>query len=116
MEKPRVHRHTFRSMNQKKTYEFDVSWWWIIPATFFVGVLLFGNARYTDVGPQKALKDDQKWNQLISDIKMKAERYNGDVGIYLKDLKSGRVFEYRTDQTFVCASLIKLPVMIATFE
>src|SRR5262249_16030248 len=38
------------------------------------------------------------------------------VGVYIKNLKTGRAFEYHTDHTFVCASLIKLPVMIATFD
>lgn len=53
---------------------------------------------------------------MVQNIQKVSESYNGDVGILIKDLKSGRTFEYHADHTFVSASLIKVPIMIATFE
>lgn len=42
--------------------------------------------------------------------------YEGDVGVYIKDLKTSRVYAHNADDAFISASLIKLPIMIATFE
>src|SRR5436190_14452561 len=42
--------------------------------------------------------------------------YDGNVGIYIKDLKTGRAYEYNADDAFASASLIKMPIMVATFQ
>jgi len=116
MAKLRFVSYAFRSMNPRKTYESDVSWWWTAPIFLVLGVLWLGRAR-TQVAPEvSVLKSDEKWDHMVSGIRQMAEQYNGDVGVYIKNLKTGRAFEYHTDHTFVCASLIKLPVMIATFD
>ena len=44
------------------------------------------------------------------------EQHRGDVGLAVKHLKTGESYEYRADQQMPTASLIKLPVMIATYE
>jgi len=49
----------------------------------------------------------------LSDV---VNHYDGAVGIYIKDLQSGRTFEHNSDDAFISASLIKLPIMIATFQ
>lgn len=103
-------------MNPTKKYDSDISWWWIPPATVLVAMFLFGKARSHDIPAKTQLQTDQKWERMVGEIRQKAEHYNGDVGVYIKNLKTGRAFEYNTDHTFVCASLIKLPVMIATFD
>ncbi len=43
------------------------------------------------------------------------DAYHGEVGVYIKDLKSGRVYERGADKKFITASLIKVPIMAATF-
>jgi beta-lactamase class A len=116
LEKKRVPCYAFHGMNPTKTYESDVSWWWTAPLLLILGILLFGKIRAQEPPPPPALQNDEKWDRMVSDIRQKAEQYNGDVGVYIKSLKTGRVFEYHTDHTFVSASLIKLPVMIATFD
>src|SRR5581483_11161267 len=103
-------------MNPRKKYDSDISWLWSFPALLILGVMLLGRARAPAAAETTALKSDEKWNRMISEIRQKADQYNGDVGVYIKNLKTGRAFEYHTDHTFVCASLIKLPVMIATFD
>lgn len=44
------------------------------------------------------------------------ERHKGEVAVAVKLLPSGESYEYRADQAMPTASLIKFPVMIATYE
>jgi D-alanyl-D-alanine carboxypeptidase (penicillin-binding protein 5/6) len=44
------------------------------------------------------------------------EKHQGDVGIAVKHLMTGETYEYKADQAMPTASLIKLPVMISTYE
>jgi len=59
---------------------------------------------------------EARWNQMIGTIAGGIDSYHGDVGVYLKDLKTGRVYEHLADHSFVSASLIKLPIMVAVFQ
>lgn len=43
-------------------------------------------------------------------------RFPGRMGVYIKDLKTGRTWEYRSDELFPSASLVKVPIMVALFE
>ena len=58
---------------------------------------------------------DAQWDLMIREMDNMATRYPGRVSIYLKDLKSGKTWMYHPDDLFPAASLIKVPVMIATF-
>jgi len=58
---------------------------------------------------------DVQWEKMTGELSKMAERYPGRVSIYLKDLKSGRTWTHHPDDLFPAASLIKVPVMIATF-
>ncbi len=42
--------------------------------------------------------------------------FRGDVGIYVRHLRSGRVAALRADELFPTASLIKLPILLGTFD
>jgi len=44
------------------------------------------------------------------------EAHRGEVGLAVKHLKSGESYEYQADRPMPTASLIKLPVMIATYD
>lgn len=57
-----------------------------------------------------------KWEELISRLRYLCDTYKGEVGVYLKDLSGGNVWEYNADRLFTSASLIKLPIMIAVFD
>ena len=58
---------------------------------------------------------DAQWDSMTSELAKMAEKYPGRVSIYLKDLKSGRIWMHHPDDLFPAASLIKVPVMIAAF-
>jgi beta-lactamase class A len=45
-----------------------------------------------------------------------ARKFPGRIGIYVKDLSTGRDWQYHADDIFPSASLIKVPVMIGVFE
>ena len=49
-------------------------------------------------------------------LKPAIEAHHGEVGIAVKHLKTGETYEYKADRPMHTASLIKLPVMIATSE
>jgi beta-lactamase class A len=59
---------------------------------------------------------DPTWGQMQQSLNDVADNYDGEVGIYIKNLKTGDVFEKHADQRFVTASLIKLPIMAAVFK
>lgn len=42
--------------------------------------------------------------------------FHGDVGIYVRHLKSGRTATVRADELFPTASMIKVPILIGTFD
>ena len=74
----------------------------------------------TTIGPAPAPSmaphpRDVQWEKMTGELSKMAERYPGRVSIYLKDLKSGKVWTHHADDLFPAASLIKVPVMIATF-
>jgi D-alanyl-D-alanine carboxypeptidase (penicillin-binding protein 5/6) len=63
-----------------------------------------------------AAETDQPKKSLGDVLKPMIERHQGEVGIAVKNLKTGETFEYQADKAMPTASLIKLPVMIATYE
>jgi D-alanyl-D-alanine carboxypeptidase (penicillin-binding protein 5/6) len=44
------------------------------------------------------------------------ESHKGEVSVAIKNLKTGESYEYRADRPMPTASLIKLPIMIATYD
>ena len=58
---------------------------------------------------------DEAWDKMVSQLDAMASRYPGRVSVYLKDLRSGRTWTHNPDDLFPAASLIKVPILIATF-
>src|SRR5262245_57615867 len=63
-----------------------------------------------------AAESDSEKQSLEAVLKPAIEKHRGEVGLAVKHLKTGESFEYRADRAMPTASLIKLPVMIATYE
>jgi beta-lactamase class A len=59
---------------------------------------------------------DEEWQAMVQGLEKAARAYNGRVGIYIKDLETGKTWNYGADAIFPSASLIKLPIMAAVFE
>ena len=60
--------------------------------------------------------NDAEWQDMVDGLEKTSRAYNGRVGIYIKDLQTGKVWEYNPDSLFPSASLIKVPIMAAVFE
>ncbi len=60
--------------------------------------------------------DDYEWQKLCERLREISDLYSGKVGIYLKDLKTNKVWEYNADRLFRSASLIKLPIMVGVMD
>ncbi len=100
----------------KRKYDYSVSWWWAGMVFFLFGFYFFARPTKAVVSSPLPSPTDVRWNAMVKNIEEMVQGYNGDVGIYIKNLKNGRTYEYHTEHSFVCASLIKLPIMAATFE
>ena len=59
---------------------------------------------------------DGEWAELVNGLHKASSDYRGRVGIYIKDLETGKAWEYNADRKFPSASLIKVPIMAAVFE
>lgn len=60
--------------------------------------------------------NDAEWQTMVSGLEDLAYNYPSHVGVYLKDLNTGRIWEYNPDRLFPSASLIKVPIMASVFE
>lgn len=59
------------------------------------------------------VKRDRKLEALLTQL---ARDVNGDVGIYVRHLKTGRGAMIRADEMFPTASMIKVPILLTTFD
>ncbi len=57
----------------------------------------------------EAQQHDKKLEAKIAE---RAQGFKGEVGIYVKDLRSGRVSLYNADTVFPTASIIKVPILL----
>lgn len=64
----------------------------------------------------KSYFDESRWDDFSEKLRMLSDNYKAKVGIYIKDLKTSRTWEYNADRLFRSASLIKLPIMLAVFS
>jgi beta-lactamase class A len=53
---------------------------------------------------------------LQAKLKRAVEGFEGDVGIYVRHLRSGRTASIRADTLFPAASMIKVPILVKTFD
>jgi beta-lactamase class A len=71
----------------------------------FIGILLIINANGQTV-------DFTLQNKIIKAVK----NFNGEVGVYVKNMKTGIIASYQADSIFPTASLIKVPIMCGIFK
>jgi beta-lactamase class A len=59
------------------------------------------------------LKNDPKSQKIIEDV---TSGFNGVIGVYVENLKTGKFAAVNDDTIFPTASMIKIPIMIGTFS
>ena len=82
-----------------------------------VGIAAFpGYGQY--VAPQEpaAGPSAQKWQELETNIRRSLRDFQGEIGFVIKDLQSGRVFVHNPDRRFPSASMVKIPIMAASYK
>lgn len=70
----------------------------------------------TTTSPNVAPRIDRNDADLERKLQALAKNVRGDVGIYVRHLKSGRTVAIRADEIFPTASMIKVPILIGTFD
>lgn len=58
----------------------------------------------------------QKTNSLEGQLRSLIKGFNGDIGIYVKDLKTGASVSVNGDTVFPTASIVKVPILIGIMD
>jgi beta-lactamase class A len=58
---------------------------------------------------------DDLYDRLMQIIQARAQEFPGEVGIYIKNLRTGDAVGLNDDRLFPSASLVKLPIMAAVY-
>jgi beta-lactamase class A len=61
----------------------------------------------------QAQKTDKKLQRQVEEL---IKGFNGEVGIYIKDLKRGRVVAINADTVFPTASVVKVPILVGVMD
>ncbi len=73
---------------------------------FFLVALVFLNEA-------DAQRNDKKLEKQIAEL---IKGFNGDIGIYVKDLKKGKTVSINADTIFPTASMVKIPILIGVMD
>ncbi|MDO8805748.1 MAG: serine hydrolase [Elusimicrobiota bacterium] len=87
-------------------------------AVYYTGARLMG-ALEPRPEPKRVVETplkDVEWLAMVESLDKVSRAYSGRVGIYIKDLETGKTWDYNADRLFPSASLIKVPIMAAVFE
>lgn len=60
-----------------------------------------------------AQKRDKKLQQQVESL---VQGFGGNIGIYIKNLKNGKVVAIDADTVFPTASIIKIPIMVGVMD
>jgi len=70
--------------------------------------LLAGSAQ-----PVMAQKKEQR---LLRQIQEAVKGFNGDVGVYVKNLRTGHIIQVNADTLFPTASIVKVPILLGVMD
>ena len=60
-----------------------------------------------------AQKTDQKLKKRVEEL---IKGFNGDIGIYVKSLKTGKIVAINADTVFPTASMVKVPILLGVID
>lgn len=55
-------------------------------------------------------------NKLLSKLTEALQGFNGDVGVYVKELKTGKIVAINADTVFPTASIVKVPILVGVMD
>ncbi|MDD4879062.1 MAG: class A beta-lactamase-related serine hydrolase [Candidatus Omnitrophica bacterium] len=83
-------------------------------ALIFLGAGVF--IAYRNYGGSAEIRAREKaWAGLKKDLQNKVGRFNGTVGLVIKDLDTGREIDLNKDTPIPSASLVKIPIMLSCY-
>ena len=62
------------------------------------------------------LRREAGWNELKRNLNAEIRSFNGQAGVVVEDLRTGRVLAHQPSRPFPAASVIKVPMMTACFQ
>ncbi len=57
-----------------------------------------------------------RWARMESAVRKKIRAFKGEIGLVIKDMKTGQSFEASPDELFPSASMVKVPIMVACLK
>ena len=73
----------------------------------FVTIFIAGNFSFAQSAKNKKLQNK---------IEALVKGFNGDIGIYVKDIKKNKVVTINSDSVFPTASMVKIPILIGVMD
>ena len=62
------------------------------------------------------LRREAGWNELKRNLNTEIRSFNGQAGVVVEDLRTGRILVHQPSRPFPAASVIKVPMMTACFQ
>jgi len=75
---------------------------------FILALVCFISIQYAH-----AQKTDKKLQSKIEEL---IKGFNGEIGIYIKDLKTGKIVAINADTVFPTASIVKIPILLGIMD
>src|SRR5437868_3794457 len=79
---------------------------WALPIFLVVGLFILERPKSAPTELHKSdvqIREETRWLAMQATLTDIVRHYDGDVGIYIKDLKTGRAYEYNADDAFASA-------------
>lgn len=67
-------------------------------------------------GTQQQAAAQRQDEHLLRKIQEAVQGFNGDVGVYVKNLRTGRVTQINADTVFPTASIVKVPILLGVMD
>jgi beta-lactamase class A len=65
---------------------------------------------------QPALYSQKVDKKLTSQLEAAVQGFNGDIGIYVKNLRTGKIASIHADSIFPTASIVKVPILLGVMD
>lgn len=65
---------------------------------------------------QPALHGQKVDKKLTSQLEAAVQGFNGDIGIYVKNLRTGKIASIHADSIFPTASIVKVPILLGVMD
>lgn len=77
----------------------------------------FGAGLKTDTPPYSDPPcSSARWARMESAVRKRINAFKGEIGLVIKDMKTGQCFEASADELFPSASMVKVPIMVACLK